>query len=321
MRRFTILSALVALVLITGVAMAQEDGFALKNWNAPQYWQPRASVKEVGPDVQMFASTQGMTAQVLSVASAPVPFVAITPCRIVDTRVAVSDGFHQPNFADNETRTFDFPASPDCPGLPMTAVAYSLNVQFRPISVASYITLFPTGTTMPLVSTLTASPAAWVQNSAIVAAGTNGQVDVYCQFAGRVVIDINGYYAPQNVVGTIFSNTFFVTGFALDTFLPLGGAGTPSGGELVNSVPIPAACTADVLSVLADTANGTGDVTFTLRVNGSNSSLGCTVLSAATGCTASGSVGLLAGDRVVIGVTGPATYGSANSIGLSLRCR
>ena len=86
-----------------------------------------------------------MNAQAQALPSSPLPFVAITPCRIVDTRVAVSDGFHQPNFADDETRTFPFPSSPDCPGLPATAGAYSLNVQFRPISLCPSSPLSPPG--------------------------------------------------------------------------------------------------------------------------------------------------------------------------------
>ena len=194
--------AMVALVLASG-ALAQDEDLPLKTWGAPPYWTPPVVAKESGPEATMRANAEGMTAQVQALPSSPVPFVAITPCRIVDTRVAVSDGFHQPNFADSETRTFNFPASPDCPGLPSTAGAWSLNVQYRPISVASFITLFPTGTTMPLVSTLVGNPAGFTADAAIVPAGTTGQVDVYSQYAARVVIDINGYYGPQSVVTSL----------------------------------------------------------------------------------------------------------------------
>ena len=142
----------------------------------------------------MRANAEGMTAQVQALPSSPLPFVAIAPCRIVDTRVAVADGFHEPNFSDNETRVYDFPTSADCPGLPASAGAWSLNVQFRPISQLSFITLFPDNITMPTVATLTASPAAWVQNAAVVPGGFASAVAVYCQFAGRVVIDVNGYF-------------------------------------------------------------------------------------------------------------------------------
>ena len=200
------------IALLGVVALAQDEEVPLSNWGAPPYWTPPVQAAEGEPAGAMVAHGLGMTTQAEALPSSPLPFVAITPCRIVDTRVAVSDGFHQPNFSDGETRTFTLPASTDCTGLPATAGAWSLNVQFRPISVASYITLFPTGTTMPTVSTLTASPAAWVEDAAIVPAGTAGAIDVYCQFAGRVIIDINGYYGPQSVVTSLTSGVTTLTG-------------------------------------------------------------------------------------------------------------
>ena len=198
-------------VLLAGVALAQEEDIPLKNWTAPPYWTPPRVAKEVAPEDQLQVSAEGMNAGAQALPSSPVPFVAIAPCRIVDTRVATSDGFHEPNFADGETRTFDIPASTDCPGLPATSVAYSFNVQYRPLSVLAFITLFPTGTALPAVSTLTASPAAWVEDAAIVPAGTGGQIDVYCQYAGRVVIDVNGYYAAQSLVSSLNTKTGDIT--------------------------------------------------------------------------------------------------------------
>ena len=194
-------------VLLAGVALAQDENIPLKNWTAPPYWTPPRAAEQGVPEGRMEVSAEGMTASAQSLPSSPVPFVAIAPCRIVDTRVATSDGFHEPNFADGETRTFDIPASTDCPGLPATSVAYSFNVQYRPLSVLAFITLFPTGTTLPAVSTLTASPAAWVEDAAIVPAGTSGQIDVYCQYAGRVIIDVNGYYAAQSLVSSLNTKT------------------------------------------------------------------------------------------------------------------
>ena len=205
------LSVTAALLLASG-ALAQDQELPLKNWGAPPYWTPPVVAKEGGPAGAIEASAQGMTAQAQALPSSPLPFVAIAPCRIVDTRVAVADGFHEPNFSDGETRTFNFPASSDCTGLPATAGAYSLNVQYRPLTQLAFITLFPTGTTMPTVSTLTASPAAWVEDAAIVPAGTSGEINVYCQYAGRVIIDINGYYGPHGVVSSLTSGVTTLTG-------------------------------------------------------------------------------------------------------------
>ena len=199
--------AVIAALLFAGSALAQSEDFPLTNWGAPPYWTPPAASRGAETGGEMQVNAEGMTANAQALPSSPLPFVAITPCRIVDTRVAVSDGFHEPNFADNETRVYDFPTSADCPGLPASAGAWSLNVQFRPISQPSFITLFPDNITMPTVATLTASPAAWVQNAAVVPGGFASAVAVYCQYAGRVVIDINGYYEPQSVVNTLNAMT------------------------------------------------------------------------------------------------------------------
>jgi hypothetical protein len=196
-----------AAVVVAASAFAQNQDTPLQNWTAPPFWRATVITAKPGAEGQMLASAQGMTASVQSLPSSPLPFVAITPCRIVDTRVNVADGFHEPNFADDETRTFDLPNSPDCTGLPASAGAWSLNVQFRPIAQASYITMFPTGTTRPLVSTTVGTPAGFTTDAAIVPAGTSGDIDVYCQYAGRVVIDINGYYANQSLVSSLNTKT------------------------------------------------------------------------------------------------------------------
>ena len=223
-RRVVVL-AVMAIVCLGTSALAQDEELPLSNWSAPPYWTPAVQPRtEGGPDRAMVAHAQRMLAQAEALPSSPLPFIVIAPCRIVDTREAISDGFHQPNFIDDESRTFPFPSSSDCTGLPATAGASSLNVQFRPLTQLAFLTAYPTGTTMPLVSTLTAGPAAWVQNAAIVPAGTGGAIDVYCQYAGRVVIDINGYYAPQSVVtslNTLSGDVSLVEGSNV-TIVPFG---------------------------------------------------------------------------------------------------
>jgi hypothetical protein len=211
LNRRTVVVALM-IVCLGGLAVAQDEELPLSNWGAPPYWTPAPVPQaERGVGGGMLIRAQGMTARAEALPSSPLPFVAIAPCRIVDTRQPISDGFHQPNFADDEARTFNLPASTDCPGLPATAGAYSLNIQFRPLTVLAYLTAYPTGTTRPGVSTLTAGPAAWVENAAVVPAGTSGAIDIYCQYAGRVVIDINGYYGPASVVTSLNTLTGDVT--------------------------------------------------------------------------------------------------------------
>jgi hypothetical protein len=124
-------------------------------------------------------------------------FYPVTPCRVVDTRVPTDPAeVKRGNFLDDEVRAYTLSGSSDCPGLPTDAAAWSLNIQLRPISQATYLIAFPDGVSQPAVSSLVASPDRWRVNNAIVPAGSGGTFDVYCQFACRVVIDVNGYFAP-----------------------------------------------------------------------------------------------------------------------------
>ncbi len=122
-------------------------------------------------------------------------FYPVTPCRVVDTRTSVDPAaVKRGNFLDDEVRAYTLSDSTDCPGLPTDAKAWSLNVQLRPISVPAYLIAFPDGVAQPAVSTLVAFPDRWRVNNAIVPAGAGATFDVYCQYASRVVVDVNGYF-------------------------------------------------------------------------------------------------------------------------------
>ncbi len=124
-------------------------------------------------------------------------FFPVTPCRVVDTRAPTDPAaVKRGSFLDDEVRAYTLSESTDCPGLPSDVAAWALNIQLRPISQAAYLIAFPDGITQPQVSTLVASPDRWRVNDAIVPAGAGGTFDLYCQFACRVVIDVNGYFAP-----------------------------------------------------------------------------------------------------------------------------
>ena len=234
MRKYTPLLAIVALTLMTTVALAQEDG-PLTNWTAAPYWQPAAAVRSDEPAVQVRASAQGIRAGAQDAPSAPLPFIAIAPCRILDTRpyYGFPDPFGAPSFADDETRTYDFSASTLCPGIPANAGAYSLNIHARSATTPGFMTVYPTGTTRPTASNLVSVPTEYTAVAAIVPAGTGGQVNVYCHWAGDVWIDINGYYGPQSVVTSLNTLTQDVT-LAPGTNVTI----TPSGNTLTIDAPL-----------------------------------------------------------------------------------
>lgn len=130
--------------------------------------------------------------------SPPLPFVAIQPCRLVDTRP--SQGFPAawgaPALIANATRDFDLNSAPHCPGIPANAEAYSLNVTVTETQGAGDVRLWPAGLP-PLVVSTQNWPAALVTlaNAAIVPAGTGGAVTVQVAGSGtHLIIDINGYF-------------------------------------------------------------------------------------------------------------------------------
>jgi hypothetical protein len=93
--------------------------------------------------------------------------------------------------------------------VPSIAQAYSFNItvvppgttfpgNVNPSGALGYLTIWPTGVPQPVVSTLNSFLGTVVANAAIVPAGTVGSVNVFVYNSTDVIIDINGYYAPQS---------------------------------------------------------------------------------------------------------------------------
>src|ERR1700690_76492 len=87
---------------LSGQAIRQHE-VPLKNWEAPLYWQPELTLQASGP-------------------SAPAVFVAITRCRVVDTRGAAGfpSPFGAPSLTAGGNRTFPVQSSTLC-SIPSTA--------------------------------------------------------------------------------------------------------------------------------------------------------------------------------------------------------
>jgi len=82
----------------------------------------------------------------------PLPFIGVTPCRIVDTRGPVGT-FGGPSLPAGTPRNFPLPTGP-CAGIPASVSAYSLNITVTNTQGPGFILLYPTGGSQPLVSTL-----------------------------------------------------------------------------------------------------------------------------------------------------------------------
>jgi len=204
-----VLSGLILMSCALTAQMRERDVVPLKHWEAPLYWQPSEAERDAN------AKRSDVVGAPLPDAQSPansLVFVGMTPCRVVDTRASQGfpSAFGAPSLAGGVSRTFPIQSSTTC-SIPAAAQAYSLNITVVPQGPIGFLTSYPTGQPLPLAATLVWSQGSITSNAAIVPGGTSGSVDVYANSATDVVIDINGYYAPQ-------------TGITLAQ----GSAGTPS---------------------------------------------------------------------------------------------
>jgi Chaperone of endosialidase len=221
-------------VLLTGQTALRQ--IPLTNWAAPLYWQPNQAEREIATSTEL-----GIRPMVTAISTAALTFVAITPCRLVDTRGSAAgfDGstpFSGPSLAPSSTTTFPVQSSTEamttaptpCGTIPSTAQAYSFNITVVPKTSGgvAFITVWPNGSAQPAVSTINDGTNLVLANAAIVPAGTpSGGINVINSgpATADLIIDMNGYYASP--AGNInFSGALEYSG---STVLQLpGGAST-----------------------------------------------------------------------------------------------
>jgi hypothetical protein len=141
-------------------------------------------------------------------------FYPVAPCRLVDTRGAAAgfhgiDPFAGPSITAGQTLTIPVQSTAEagdntepapCGVIPSSAEAYSFNLAVVPHAggAVDYVTLWPSGSTKPFVSSLDDPEGLIIANAALVPAGTSsGGVSVYNAGPSTtdVVIDMNGYFA------------------------------------------------------------------------------------------------------------------------------
>ena len=128
-------------------------------------------------------------------------FYPLPPCRVADTRnSSYPQGLGPPYLPGHTERQFPILNATSC-NIPSSAEAYSLNFSVVPHGGLGYMTVWPTGQTRPLVSTLNDIPGTIIANAAIVPAGTGGDVSVYPSNDTDVIIDINGFFAQPGIGG------------------------------------------------------------------------------------------------------------------------
>ncbi len=129
-----------------------------------------------------------------AVPTPPIAFIAITPCRLADTRGNGFTGpFGPPSLIATTPRVF--PVAGNC-GVPLTAQAVSANVTVTNTAGLGFISVWPDGSPqpVPLVATLNYSAGQTIANAMIAPLGTTGGITIYPKVGLDLIIDVNGYF-------------------------------------------------------------------------------------------------------------------------------
>ena len=218
----TISVLIIASGTLTAQLARQQAVIPLKNWTTPLYWQPNQKEREAAAQAIPQKGGAQLVFSSNQVSSNALTFVAITPCRLIDTRGASANfngisPFSGPSIGPMTTVTFPVQSTAEatadtepapCGTIPSIAQAYSMNVTVVPhtaLGAVDYISIWPAGGTQPYVSTVDDPQGLIVANAAIVPAGTPmGGINVFNfgPTTADVVIDMNGFFAaPSDLNG------------------------------------------------------------------------------------------------------------------------
>jgi hypothetical protein len=126
-------------------------------------------------------------------------FYTVTPCRVIDTRLA-SGPYGGPALSANTTRQFLIAGQ--C-GIPSNAGSVAVNVTVIGASAAGNLRLYPTGTPLPLSSAINYMAGQTRANNGTYGLGS-GQLSVYCSQASgtaHLALDVSGWFEGGGVPG------------------------------------------------------------------------------------------------------------------------
>jgi len=162
----------------------------------------------------------------------PGPYSALAPVRICDTRAGNPSSLSGPSAQCNGTRNAGERLVADTPltidvvgefGVPADAMAVVLNVTAVNATGSGYLTVYPKGNNIPTASTVNVRADQRVANLVETGVGISSQVSVVANTAMDVVIDLQGYVAPDSLGGAGLYNPLASPARICDT-----RAGNPS---------------------------------------------------------------------------------------------
>ena len=170
----------------------------LRNWPAPSSWGPMISHESNGAITARRPQAESSRTPLIGppTATGPFFFVALTPCRVADTRGFGFSGAYGPPALIVATPR-DFTVAGQC-GIPANAQAVSFNFTATNTGGPGFLLAFPTGGGLPGSSALNYAAGDTVANADIVPLGAGGAITVAAGVSGMdLVIDVNGYYTPS----------------------------------------------------------------------------------------------------------------------------
>ena len=121
----------------------------------------------------------------------PSAFHPLTPTRILDTRNGTGYTGRKPAAGD----TISVKITGGASGVPNDAVAVAVNLTGTEAAAAGYVTVWPSGESRPLASSLNFTGANdTAANAVIVRLGLGGQVNLFTQNGAHLVADVTGYW-------------------------------------------------------------------------------------------------------------------------------
>jgi hypothetical protein len=200
-RRFAPAFAVVLILLVTAPSLQAQEAVPLRTWQAPIFWSPGTGVSDPSSGDPLMKISRVESESITATSPTPLPLISLAPCRLADSRSGSGfpAGYGPPSLsAALGQRSYTIIGR--CT-IPPEAQGVSFNFTVWAPVTRGDIRVFPAGAGTPLVSTLNwEANILAIANAAIVPLGAGGAITVQVDGPGTIdlIIDVNGYFAPQS---------------------------------------------------------------------------------------------------------------------------